>query len=813
MPTTAPAPLSLPQRLSAALRVLRGQPDDARAIIPLTYPNFPGLAVEPQTPKDGTAQLSLVRTANPQEYKPDGAFIREQGFGKHPVVHACIRVIADVVASVPLVVLRERGNYESRVGERHPLQQLLDYPAPRVSARTLRARMAVDFLGYGNAIAEIERDTPQGLPRRVKPINPESLQSVWVDTEGDARRYDYANWAGIIVYRDVADILHVRDIEMPRPFQPDVFGFPRGAAALASIAADNEATKYVRQVVSNDGTPTFAVLLADEATQDDASAMQDRYKARVVDRGKRGTPAFFGSVKDIKPLGFTLSDLEFPDLRRVSREDICAVFGVDPRMIGIASATSDAGLSGAQYVEARARLVQHTVEPLMAAIEDELNHWLAPEFGNVWISYDHDILRDLVENDETTSTRIRAEFAASLRTWEESRRALKLSPLPEPTDTLLMSGTAKLVPAAVAVIDPAQVMDQAPAADNEPASPEPDEEEDEEDEEDEPLEDEDTLDRAVGQIDAVSTAVSPNYVPADQLPSPNPLPPLEDAEGRPYWIGHPEVLDKGPRREEDSDILFRYWKRATEFQDTMIPRFESTALALFTAQRRDVAKMFGDAEGRAVRADDPILAEIDRRIRANYAPGGDYHAAWREAYLDLIETMYFRGAKMVAGVGSSFGLKTPEVMAAIERRAAQLATYVGETTAQQATAAILAGERAGLSVQEIGRLIARSVYGPEMTRTRADRIARTETAGAQSQGSWDQAQDMGDLYRSKEWLAFADGKTRPTHSMAMGQGRIAMDAAFANGLRYSSDPAGSAAEVVNCRCTMAYFTDPVEGPA
>lgn len=796
--------MSLSQRLGAALRVLRGSPEDQRAIVPLTYPNFPGLAIEPQTPKDGTAQLSLVRTANPQEFKPDGAFIRQEGFGRHPVVHACIRVVSDVVASVPLVVLREKGNHESRVGEAHPLQRLLDYPAPRVSARTLRARMAVDFLGYGNAIAEIERDSPQGLPRRIKPINPESLQSVWVDTEGDARRYDYANWAGIIVYRDVADILHVRDIEMPRPFQPDVFGFPRGAAALASIAADNEATKYVRQVVTNDGTPTFAVLLADEATQDDASAMQDRYRARVVDRGKRGTPAFFGAVRDIKPLGFTLSDLEFPDLRRVSREDICAVFGVDPRMIGIASATSDAGLSGAQYVEARARLVQHTVEPLMAAIEDELNHWLAPEFGNVWISYDHDILRDLVENDETTSTRIRAEFAASLRTWEESRRALKLSPLPEPTDTILMGAAAKLVPAAVAVIDPSQVLEQAPATDNEPEEPEDEEEEDKDE-----MEDEDDMD----DEDGMGRADSPKYVPADQLPSPNPLPPLEDAEGRPYWVHHPEVLDKGPRREEDSDILFRYWKRATEFQDTMIPRFESTALALFTAQRRDVSRMFAAAEGRAVRADDPILAEIERRIRANYAPGGDYHAAWREAYLDLIETMYLSGAKMVAGAGFSFGLKTPEVMAAIEARAAQLATYVGQTTAQQATAAILAGERAGLSVQEIGRLIARSVYGPEMTKVRADRIARTEVAGAQSQGSWDQAQAEGDLFRSKEWLAFTGRKTRPSHLGAMDAGRIAMDAVFPNGLRYSSDPRGSAAEVVNCRCTMAYFTEPVEDVA
>ena len=443
--------------MSTALRALRGDGDESRAIIPLTYPTLP----------NGQQQMALVRTANPGEYRYDGATIRNIGFNKHPVVHACVRVVADIIASVPLVVLTERGNYESRVGPEHPLQKLLDYPGPRFTARQFRARFAVDYLGYGNSFFQMERTAPGRAPAGLRAINAESMQQVWIDPEGDPRRYDYANWAGIIVNVPVEDILHFRDLDMGRPFEAEVFGYPRGATAIASIAADNEATQYVRQVVTNDGTPTFAVLMADEATTEDATAMQDRYRARVVDRGKRGTPAFFGAVKDIKPLGFTLSDLEFPDLRRVSREDICAAFGVDPRMIGIASASSDAGLSGTQYVEARARLVQHTIEPMFSALEDELNHWLAPEFGDVWVTYDHDVLRDLIEDDTATSTRIRAEYDMGLRTWEESRTALKLSPLPEPTDSILKTAGKDLIPAAVAVIDPSTILDRPPATDNE----------------------------------------------------------------------------------------------------------------------------------------------------------------------------------------------------------------------------------------------------------------------------------------------------------------------------------------------------------
>jgi HK97 family phage portal protein len=737
--------------------------------------------------------MQLVRTADPTEYRRDGRTVRIQGFNAHPVVHACMRVIADIVASVPLVVLKEKGDYESRVPESHPLQQLLNYPGPRLTARQFRARFAVDFLGYGNAFFVMERNGERGPIRGLRPVNPESVQQVWIDTEGDPRRYDYANWAGIIVNVPTEDMLHFRDLEMGRPFEADVFGYPRGATAIGSLLADNEATQYVRQVVTNDGTPTFAVLMQDEVSTEDAVAMQDRYTERVVNRGKRGVPAFFGGVRDIKPLGFTLSDLEFPDLRRVSREDICAAFGVDPRMVGIASASSDGGLSGVQYSEARARLVQHTIEPLLSAFEDELNHWLAPEFGEVWVAYDHDVMRDLVENDNETSTRVRAEFQSSLRTWEESRKALKLSPLPEPTDTILKPVGAELVPAAVAVIDPRDVLDQAPATDNEAPQLAP----------------------TQAQIDAMEIdEPETEIVPEDEDDRAEPV-----VEVRAEPVVEPVVERIQVRTPEEKRA---YWDRAMQELD----RTEQTYKATATAQFRREQKRVTAAIRESATPTDAIV-----RVRQMYRTTGEFADDWQTSFAPLIGKTYQSGARQVAGVGASIPavLNDPQVrqdefdelvdllsakelkaaaLRAIAGRAERLAEYVGDTTAKEVTAAIRAGERAGLSVNEISRLVGRAIYGEDRIDARTTMIARTEAAGAMSQGSWDQAQAEGDLFRSKTWLSFTDKETREAH-LAQNDMTIGMNESFPNGLAYPLDPSGDAGEVINCRCVLAYSDEPV----
>ena len=1050
---TAPNTLRLRDRLRVALDALQG-----RAVIPITTPGF---AVNVPSRPNGLNGMQLVRTANPQEYKPDGATIRAKGFTAHPVVHACIRAVADISASIPFVVLRERGDYESRVGEAHPLQQLLDNPGARLSARALRVRLAVDMLGYGNALVQYERSAPGGRILGLRPINPESLMTVWVDAEGDPRRYDYGNWSGIVVNVDAQDVLHVRDMEMGAPFQPDVFGFPRGATAIASIMADREATDYVRQIVTNDGTPTFAVMLSDEAMAEDAVAMQERYRARVVDRGKRGTPAFFSQVRDIKPLGFTLNDLEFPDLRRISREDICAAFGVDPRMIGIGSASKDGGLSGVQYTEARTRLVQHTIEPLMDAILDEINFWLAPEFGDVYVTYDHDILRDLVENDDATSTRVRAEFGDGLRTWEESRRALRLSPIPEPTDTLAQKAGTQLIPAAVAVIDPRAVQDEAPATDTAaavttgdtaavvpaaenvqatalngaqvtamidvlaqvasnalPAStaealliaafpgtppaliqqmlaglsgftppapapapalapvgaraekvtdfPEkggnkaislrnsqyklfpvaeaealkaeypsvwrkggnirgnqqfallapiakrggkPDGEADENAIKRREAwaarhEGNTELPGIVAQVkwlvvasaglshmrkvlreakqkadarrDLVATqtrALSDNALNGDQIaqltellemvvegelpaeavkaliaaafPAIRPAlvdamlnalaeftPPKDEEEEDdeeededegwnevvavqaspvptadvPTYQRVAETLKAQPVEEQRADPRYAKWKRAQDELDAREGRFYRIAMEQFKADEADFVRTYDSIMGtRSDPLDKGKAREVIKRVTQSRKKGGKTYESWKRAYERLVGDTLLVGASQVTGsVALSFSIESPSVLRAINNRTARLAELIGDTTATQVTAAIRAAQEAGMTVAETKRLVQAGVYDKPMTDTRATRIAKTEAAGAMSQGAWDQAKEFGDLYRSKEWLAFEDDRTRMTHLFAMAQGPIPIDEEFSNGLLYPLDPRGDAGEVINCRCVLTY---------
>lgn len=86
---------------------------------------------------------------------------------------------------------------------------------------------------------------------------------------------------------------------------------------------------------------------------------------------------------------------------------------------------------------------------------------------------------------------------------------------------------------------------------------------------------------------------------------------------------------------------------------------------------------------------------------------------------------------------------------------------------------------------------------------KAMRIARTEGHGVQIQAAND-AQHKAKASGAdvvKQWDAALDGKTRDSHRMVDGQIRE-LDEKFSNGMMYPSDPAGGAAEVINCRCAL-----------
>lgn len=87
-------------------------------------------------------------------------------------------------------------------------------------------------------------------------------------------------------------------------------------------------------------------------------------------------------------------------------------------------------------------------------------------------------------------------------------------------------------------------------------------------------------------------------------------------------------------------------------------------------------------------------------------------------------------------------------------------------------------------------------------KTRADRIARTESTAANNNAALQALQD--EDWASKEWIATLDSRTRPSHAALHGQRVGIGDPFVVDGyeMQHPGDPSAPLGAVVNCRCAL-----------
>lgn len=720
-----------------------------------------------------------------------------EGFREHPVVSRGVREIQSSVSEAPIHAHEETadGNLERLVG--HDAEEIFRFPNERDNYVELIESAVQHFILSGNVFIRKHRRGSGllGEVERITLIKPTRVKSAVTDDNDMPLGYrvdDEETGDRDVVLAE--NIVHIRDTD---PLN-EIFGKPRLLAAAKEISTDNEASNYVGELLNNHGTPgiIIGVDMTDGFVEPkDLGRAEQKFEDKFGPGSGRGKVGFMPGGQSIHNIGFTLENLEFTKLRAVTREGICTTLGVDPRMIGVGTATpSGNSMGGTEHKEARRKLWLQTVIPMLRRFEAAMAHGLAPEFGEgIKLKFDLSEIQALKEDRNRAFERAANMRKAGSFTTAEVRSEVDMSPELEEDDDTPIVAEKNVVHLPQSIVEGAEA-----PAEQEDGDDEDDGDEDEDDDQDDG--DEEEGDEEERSRSSLTIRVSPAH---DRLDESDPI-----------------AVAKSLRFSADADPADA-WKQFDRFARSLEPDYRRAAQRQFDLERRETLSLLRntlrDTDTLSAKGiDEESLNEFRDRLGNSY---DQYHKDWRRRYEQLTRrTTEIVGTNVGAELGVSFSLVHPLVQDFIQQRPNQLAGNpltgqdgVPDRTFRAVMDAVDQSFDAGDGTQGMADRI-EDVFGQGYYREtsdgqiiqvldsqqRATLIARTETTAVTngaSRASVVAAQDDTGVKYDKQWITQGDDRVRPEHA-DMGGEEVASEKEFSNGLQYPSEP--------NCRCTLLY---------
>lgn len=218
--------------------------------------------------------------------------------------------------------------------------------------------------------------------------------------------------------------------------------------------------------------------------------------------------------------------------------------------------------------------------------------------------------------------------------------------------------------------------------------------------------------------------------------------------------------------------------------------------ALLQSQKR--SKVYQQTYQRALKSQ--ISGILDKMQGDNFTIIDKYlNGCYETGYIGTLYDIAGQGIPIIAPIDQAAVVKAVQLDSKISNGLYSALGMDTKRLKKNITQEISRGIASSLSYSDISRNLKNTSGVPLYN---AKRIVRTESHRIQQQSAEDSrriAKNKGaDIVRM--WDASLDGRTRPSHARVDGEVRE-LDEKFSNGLMFPGDPSGSAAEVINCRCT------------
>lgn len=239
-------------------------------------------------------------------------------------VYACVRVLAESVAQLPLMLFERKADGSKEPARRHPLWTLLhDQPNPWQTSFEFREQLQGHLALRGNAYAYINRVDGGRRIQELIPLHPDRVSVEQASDLTVTYRLDRS--------KDVfqaSEILHLRGLSSNGVTGLSPIGQARESIGLALATAEHGANLFGNGARPS-GVLTHPGQLGDEA----AARLKASWTAAHGGANRLGT-AVLEEGLTWTALTMTSEDAQFLETRKYQRAEIASIFRIPPHLIG-----------------------------------------------------------------------------------------------------------------------------------------------------------------------------------------------------------------------------------------------------------------------------------------------------------------------------------------------------------------------------------------------------------------------------------------------------------------------------------------------
>lgn len=282
-------------------------------------------------------------------------------------VYACVRILAEAVAGLPLHLYQQTVDGGKERHTEHPLYYLLhDAPNTEMTSFVFRETLMAHLLIWGNAYAQILRNG-RGRIIALYPLLPDKM-TVHRNTKGDIyytyRRDFYDRHGNEETTLRADEVLHIPGLGFD-----GLVGYSPIAMAKNAVGMAIATEEYGSNFFGNGANP--GGVLEHPGTIKDIQRVKDSWNAAYQGSDNAHRVAVLEEGMRFSPIGIPPEQSQFLQTRRFQLNEIARIFRVPPHMIGDLEKSSFSNIEQ-QSLE----FVKYTLNPWVIRWEQAINQTL-----------------------------------------------------------------------------------------------------------------------------------------------------------------------------------------------------------------------------------------------------------------------------------------------------------------------------------------------------------------------------------------------------------------------------------------------------